>query len=539
VDVSGLTSGVTSITAGLQHACALTSAAGVKCWGDNGSGQLGNGSTADSSVPVDVSGLSSGIAAVAAGNSFTCALTTGGGVKCWGLGTSGQLGNGLTPNSPVPVDVLGLSSGVTAIATGTGHACARLATGGVKCWGANGYGQFGIGNSYTTLAVVDAAGLVRGVTAIATGFGHNCVLMDSTGVKCWGRNVKGELGDGATAVTSGLVSVSGLASDVTSIAAGYSNSCAITGVGTARCWGANELGQLGNGSRIGSSVPVNVSGLSSGVRQIAVGASHICALMTTGGVKCWGGNVSGSLGNGSNLLSTNPVDVLLSGSTAPGTTSAWQAQVGPSGVNGTANVSAIAGGVGTIGLALAKLGRTSTLPVAVYKGSCASVGAVLFRLALIRTTSIGTASRTSALTAAQVRLVLAATAGSGKIAIRVGTGASGKCGAFAKRSVLGPQAVVQKFYDWYLTDQNYNHLLTRPELTPAFVRWLKAFSWGYNPIVCAQDVPDWAKAGAAAISGSSGVVRVIESFTPSAAGIPVKLALGPKGWQISGVQCMP
>lgn len=235
---------------------------------------------------------------------------------------------------------------------------------------------------------------------------------------------------------------------------------------------------------------------------------------------------------------TLPVTQVAFGASA--TTNAWQAKVGASGVNGTANVSTVTTGAGSIGLKLVKLRASSTLPVVLYKGTCASVGAVLFKLASIKTTSAGAASRTSTLTAAQVNLILAATKGTGKIAIRVGSGTSAKCGAFAKRAVPGPQAVVQAFYDWYLTDQDYSHLLARPDITPGFVRWLKSFSWGYNAIVCAQEVPDWVRAGSAAISGSSASVKTTVSFFGSSGqpGQTVKLSLGPRGWQISAVNCL-
>lgn len=232
-----------------------------------------------------------------------------------------------------------------------------------------------------------------------------------------------------------------------------------------------------------------------------------------------------------------PVTQVAFGASA--TTSAWQAKVGASGVNGTANVSTVTTGAGSIGLKLVKLRASSTLPVALYKGTCASIGAVLFRLASIKTTSAGAASRTSTLTSAQVSLITVATKGTGKIVIRVGSGTSAKCGLFAKRAVPGPQAVVQAFYDWYLTDTDYNHLLVRPDLTAGFVRWLRSFSWGYNPIVCAQDTPDWVKADSAAISGLSANVTTTVSFSGSSGqpGQTVKLSLGPKGWQISAVNC--
>jgi hypothetical protein len=179
--------------------------------------------------------------------------------------------------------------------------------------------------------------------------------------------------------------------------------------------------------------------------------------------------------------------------------------------------------------------------VTLYKGTCSSVGPVLFRLSSITTTKTGAASRTSTLTAAQVKLILGATAGTGKIAIRVGSGTATKCGAFAKHTVLGPQAVVQAFYKYYLVDSAYPDLVGRPDVAPSFIRWLKSFVGGANPIVCAQGDPDSVQAGTAVVAGSSATVTTTEVWNgvlqSSGSGPKVTLALGAVGWQISAIDC--
>jgi hypothetical protein len=221
-------------------------------------------------------------------------------------------------------------------------------------------------------------------------------------------------------------------------------------------------------------------------------------------------------------------------------TSAWLAKVGTSGVNGTVNVATVSTGAGSIGIKLAKLRRSSTLPVTVFKGSCGSIGPVLFKLASIKTTSSGAASRTSALTAAQVKLVQAATTGTGRIAFRVGTGSAAKCGLFVRRTALGPQAVVQGFYDWYIAQIGGVDLSRRADLTPGFVYWAAHYNdnnmFGADPVVCAQDFPVSVRTGAATITGARATVKLTESFVPEQS-LSVTLALGPTGWRISAVSC--
>ncbi len=344
-----------AIAAGYTHTCVLTGSGGVRCWGSNHNGELGNGSTSEAAVPsaVDVVGLSSGVIAIAAGGMHTCALTSGGGVKCWGSNTYGQLGNGTTvnDNSSIAVDVVGLSSGVTAISVGWSHTCALTSAGGVKCWGDNHHGWLGDGTTTNRSVPVDVVGLGRGVSAIAAGTLHTCALKNGGGVTCWGY---GQSDDPTIFTTSVPTDVAGLRNGVLAIAAGLDRTCALTNEGGVTCWGPNYSPPLGESlppritrldlsslsSRVAaialgetnlcaltsgggvacwgtSNVPVDVPGLTSDITAIATGGLHACAVTSAGEVRCWGSNVSGQLGNVMRCSSTSvPIDV----PTEPGAT---------------------------------------------------------------------------------------------------------------------------------------------------------------------------------------------------------------------------
>ena len=309
VAVRGLKSGVKVIAAGGQHTCAVTRGGAATCWGEDRVGQVGRPATPTgrTPVPVNVARLGTGVRAIAAGSQHTCAVTSSGGVKCWGAGYA----SGSTTPTSTPVDVAGLAGGVTAIVAGRDQTCVRTSVGGVKCWGWNINGQLGNGTTTYSYTPVDVVGLTSGARSIAAGASFTCAVTSGGGAKCWGWNVSGQLGNGSRSVDPGTtpVDVVGLSSGVSAITAGAHHTCALTSGGGVKCWGSSVFGQLGNGSRTDSNTPVNVVGLTSGVRAIAAGESHTCALMRGGGVRCWGRNY-GRLGNGSNTeLSTKPVAV--------------------------------------------------------------------------------------------------------------------------------------------------------------------------------------------------------------------------------------
>jgi len=193
---------------------------------------LGNGAAADSPTPVAVTGMESGVTAIAAGGLHNCAIQ-GGILKCWGKNNDGQLGNEGTTNSSTPVVVIGMDGGIAAISAGNKHTCAVQGDV-LKCWGANNDGQLGNGTTTGSSTPGAVSGMKRhwwsqgsdGTTTIAAAFMHTCALQGGS-LKCWGANLLGQLGDGSTDDSSTPVAVSGMKSGVTAVATGHNYTCAI------------------------------------------------------------------------------------------------------------------------------------------------------------------------------------------------------------------------------------------------------------------------------------------------------------------------
>jgi len=298
---------------GGRHTCAVIADGSVRCWGEGGAGQLGNGGSVASNVPVTVArpggGALTGVVGVAAGPEHTCAARVDGTVFCWGDNAFGRLGLGtqiIGPTSSVALQVkVGAAAftGAVTVAAGTEHTCALRFDGTVHCWGRNRYGQLGndfFSSSQSPVPVGLTGDIFTGVVAIAAGSFHTCaVRVDGTAatVHCWGANRAGQLGSpGGLSAGPVKVTVAG-GGDFTgaaTVVAGESHTCALRADGTVHCWGRNSEGQIGNNSTAPALQPVQV--LTNAV-ALAAGAFHTCAVVVGGTVWCWGLNDQGQIGN--------------------------------------------------------------------------------------------------------------------------------------------------------------------------------------------------------------------------------------------------
>ncbi len=302
VQVSGL-SNVVAVAFGVDFALALKSDGTVWAWGVNDSGQLGTGTTVNSNLPVQVRGLSS-VIAIASGANFALALRNDGTVWAWGDNESGQLGNGTTVNSSVPVQISEISNVVVISASSDVSSIALKSDGTVWAWGDGQYGQLGNGTTGYSSVPVQVSDLSNVITVASGGYSALALRSDGT-LWAWGCNQLGELGNGTTVNSSVPVQVIGL-TGVISVAGADFNSIALKNDGTVWTWGGN----LGNGTTGYSSIPVQVSGLS-GISAIAAGydfetQGFTLALRSDGTVWTWGSNVYGQLGNGTTFPTSIP-----------------------------------------------------------------------------------------------------------------------------------------------------------------------------------------------------------------------------------------
>jgi len=331
----------TAVTAGVVHTCALLDEGTVKCWGNGVAGQLGYDSTANvgdepgemGALPPVNLGAGRTATAVTAGYFHTCALLDNATVKCWGNNGGGQLGQDSTDTlgdeagemAALPPVNLGAGRTATTVTAGAFHTCALLDNATVKCWGNGDYGQLGqdstdtLGDEAGEMGALPPVNLGAGrtATAVTAGYFHTCALLDNATVKCWGYGASGQLGQGSTAnlgdepgEMAALPPVNlGAGRTATAVTAGYGHTCALLDNATVKCWGYGDYGQLGQDStdtlgdeagEMAAVVPVDLGAgrTATAITAAGVGA-HTCALLDNATVKCWGNGGSGQLGQDS------------------------------------------------------------------------------------------------------------------------------------------------------------------------------------------------------------------------------------------------
>lgn len=307
-----------SLAAGAAHTCGLTSDGTAWCWGRNAYGQLGNGTTTQPAAPTAVA-TTVRFVLLDAGADHTCGLTSAGIAWCWGRNSMGELGDGTVTDRLVPTPVSG-SQTWKAIAAGgfspvngagIGHSCAIATDNTAWCWGANTFGQLGRGStSQGPNPVPEQVRGTRTFAAITAGLDdHTCALTDQGEAWCWGSNELGALGDGTRIDRDAPVAVTGGMLFNTLVAGGFmGHTCGLTVGGLAFCWGDNGGGQLGDGTLTSKSTPSGVNGYN--FTSIDAGYRHTCGRATSGIIFCWGANGAGQVGNDGSAQNPSPSRVL-------------------------------------------------------------------------------------------------------------------------------------------------------------------------------------------------------------------------------------
>ncbi|KAL4856511.1 Ultraviolet-B receptor 8 [Chlorella vulgaris] len=296
------------IAAGNTHTCGVLANGSALCWGYGGDGQIGNADNSESTVaPAAVAG-NFAFSSIHSGSSakYTCGILTNGSALCWGVGDSGQLGDGAAASSNIPVGVSG-NYLFSQLATGSNHACGVLTNGTALCWGDGTQGQLGNG-AYTTSSTPCAVSGGYTFAQIAAGGFHSCGILTNGSALCWGSGSSGRLGNGASTSSSTPKAVSG-GYTFSWIAAGNAHTCGILVNGSAMCWGLGSKGQLGQNATTSSNTPVAVKGDGTFSRIAGGGASYSCGVLVNGSAQCWGDNSFGQLGSNSTGASTVPVAV--------------------------------------------------------------------------------------------------------------------------------------------------------------------------------------------------------------------------------------
>ncbi|MFO0674998.1 MAG: hypothetical protein U0169_00550 [Polyangiaceae bacterium] len=289
------------ISSGIDFTCFVTKDSIAKCWGWNAFGKVGNGTYNQTNAPTEVKNLGGSVVAVGAGLNHACAVKADGHAFCWGSNDEGQLGSSTEPSgpnqsSPVPVAVDNLLDAAT-ISAGSSSTCVLTKGGGAKCWGRGLNGEIGNGSTTRASTPVSVTGLATGVVAVRAGWSFACALTDSGALKCWGSNEYGKLGNPSASGSSKVpVDVSGMTQDVAAFDVGNHAGCAVKTDGTVWCWGRGLEGIPGQANNRDAPSPVQISGIPGLARDVSVGTDHACALLRSGTLHCWGDNDYGAHG---------------------------------------------------------------------------------------------------------------------------------------------------------------------------------------------------------------------------------------------------
>jgi alpha-tubulin suppressor-like RCC1 family protein len=300
---------VKTVSTGRSHTCAVHADRTLWCWGSNSSGQLGDGTTIDRDVPVQESTHASDWDAVSAGQAHTCAVKTSGTLWCWGNNSSGQLGDGTTTGSAVPVQESTHASDWAAVTARFAYTCAVKTSGTLWCWGNNSSGQLGDGTTTGSAVPVQESTHASDWAAVSARYLHTCAIKTAGTLWCWGSNSSGQLGDGTTTGSAVPVQESTHASDWDAVSVGFAHTCAVKTSGTLWCWGSNSNGQFGDGTTTDRDVPVQETTHAGDWASVTVALADTCAVKTSGTLWCWGYNSNGQLGDGTTTDSYVPVQV--------------------------------------------------------------------------------------------------------------------------------------------------------------------------------------------------------------------------------------
>ena len=318
----------TQISLGGYHACAIDNLNNLKCWGSNYHGQIGDGTTVDKSTPTLISLHAEDaiyVTQIELGGAHSCAIDNLNGLRCWGENFYGQLGDGTYRNKKSATNIISLgddeTSYATHIALGRRHTCAINNFNSLLCWGGNLFGQLGDGTLVdkivpTTISIDDNE--TNYATQIALGQFHTCAIDNFNNLKCWGQNFFGQIGDGTNLNMRVMPTTISLGDDEatypTKIALGGDHTCAIDNLNNLKCWGKNWYGEVGDGTNDLKDSPTNIllgDDETADATHIALGRFHTCAIKDSNMIFCWGQNKHGEIGDGTDVDKYEPTLIPL------------------------------------------------------------------------------------------------------------------------------------------------------------------------------------------------------------------------------------